>query len=422
MIIPSIDVMQGQAVQLVGGQTLELTAGDPRAWARQLGLVGSVAVVDLDAALGRGSNSTVIRELLSLCRCRVGGGIRSPEQALAWLDAGAESVVLGTAAHPDILRQLPRDRVIAALDTVQGEVVVEGWQRGTGRGVLERIRELREWVSGFLVTFVECEGRLQGTRMDLAREIAQAAGGRRVTVAGGISSMHEIAELDRWGCDAQVGMALYRNRLTLADAFSAPLVSDRPDGLWPTVVVDEQERALGLAYSSRASLAQAFEERRGVFFSRRRGELWVKGQQSGATQELLEVAADCDRDTLRFRVRQNDPGFCHQATWTCWGPSQGVAGLARKLASRLKEGPAESYTRRLADDPCLLRAKLQEEARELALASDSAAVAAEAADLIYFALTRLAVAGVSLGEVEKILDARQRRVTRRGGDAKLATE
>src|SRR5690606_9164397 len=153
-------------------------------------------------------------------------------------------------------------------------VVVEGWQKGTGRGVLERIAELRELVGGFLVTFVEREGRLQGTDLDFARQIREAAGNVAVTVAGGVTTPEEVAALDRLHCDAQVGMALYKGQLGLAEAFTAPLRSDRADGLWPTVVVDERGTALGLVYSDLESLRAALEHGQGVYHSRSRG-LWV---------------------------------------------------------------------------------------------------------------------------------------------------
>lgn len=418
MIVPSIDLLGGQAVQLVGGKELEMEAGDPLAWARRFGLVGEVAVVDLDAALGKGSNAELIRQLLPLCRCRVGGGIRSVESAIAWLDAGAESIVVGTAARPEILRELPRERVVVALDAVHDEVVVEGWRSGTGRTVLERIAELKEYAGGFLVTFVEREGRLGGTRLDAAEAIAKAAGDVRVTIAGGVTTPAEIARLDQLGCDAQIGMALYKGVLDLAEGFAAPLRSDRADGLWPTVVVDQHDVALGLAYSNLASLRQAIETRRGVYWSRSRGGIWVKGESSGATQELLEVAVDCDRDALRFRVRQSGNGFCHKDTRTCWGESEGVTGLARHLSEYLKTAPPQSYTRRLAGDPELLGAKLREEAGELAAANSAAEIAAEAGDVIYFTLAKLAAAGVGLEQVEQVLAARRKKVTRRPGDAK----
>src|ERR687892_769919 len=303
MIIPSIDLQDGQAVQLIGGEKKALDAGDPLPIARCYGRVGEIAVVDLDAALGRGRNATVIEELIALAPCRVGGGVRTVEAAVSWLDRGAVSVVLGTAARPEILQALPRERVVAALDARHGEVVVEGWQRGTGRGVLERIAELRDLVGGFLVTFVEREGRLQGTDLEFAARIREAAGDTAVTIAGGVTTAEEVAALDELGCEAQVGMALYTGRLGLAEAYAAPLRSDRPDGLWPTVVVDEREVALGLCYSDLESLRAALEGRRGVYHSRSRG-LWAKGETSGAIQELLRVDADCDRDALRFTVRQ----------------------------------------------------------------------------------------------------------------------
>jgi phosphoribosyl-ATP pyrophosphohydrolase/phosphoribosyl-AMP cyclohydrolase len=413
MIVPSIDLQDGGAVQLIGGETKALDAGDPRPLARCYGLVGEIAVVDLDAALGKGSNAAVVKELLDLAPCRVGGGIRDAQSAISWLDRGALKVVLGTAARPEVLKELPRERVIAALDARHGEVVVEGWQKRTGQRVLERIAALRDLAGGFLVTFVEREGRLQGTDLDFAKEIREAAGAAEVTIAGGITTAAEVAKLDHLGCGAQVGMALYTGRLELAEAFAAPLVSDRPDGLWPTVVVDERGVALGRCYSDSESLRAALERGQGVYHSRSRG-LWIKGATSGATQELLRIDADCDRDCLRFTVRQQPPGFCHLNTRTCWGADGGLGALARRLAERKVAAPAGSYTARLLADPVRLGAKLREEASELADAKARADVIHEAADVLYFTLTTLARHGIDLAEVERALDRRALKVTRRG--------
>jgi phosphoribosyl-ATP pyrophosphohydrolase/phosphoribosyl-AMP cyclohydrolase len=412
MLVPSIDLEAGSAVQLIGGEAKALDAGDPRPLARRFGRVGEIAVVDLDAALGRGSNAALIEELIDLARCRVGGGIRDVAAAIRWLDRGARQVVLGTAARPEILAKLPRERVVAALDARDGEVVVEGWRKRTGERVLERIAALRDLVGSFLVTFVEREGRLQGTDLAFARQIRDAAGMAAVTIAGGISSVEEVRELDRLGCDAQVGMALYTGRLGLAEAFVAPLTSDRPDGLWPTVVVDERGTALGLCFSNLESLIAALEQGRGVYHSRSRG-LWVKGETSGATQELLGIDADCDRDALRFTVRQEPPGFCHLNTRTCWGADRGLGALARRLAERKAAAPADSYTARLFADPELLGAKLREEAAELAEATSRENAVHEAADVFYFTLSTLARHGIDLAEVEAALDRRALKVTRR---------
>jgi len=417
MIIPSIDIADGRTVQLVGGREPALAAGDPLAWARRFGRVGEVAVIDLDQARGIGDNTALIEPLLPLARCRVGGGIRDLASARRWLDRGAERVILGTAAAPSLLRQLPRERVIVALDAEHGEVMSHGWQRGTGHRLLDRVRELRDLTSGFLITRIEREGRLAGVDLGWARELQAAAGGVRVTVAGGVATPQEVADLDRLGLDAQVGMALYTGRFTEAQAVAACLRSDRPDGLWPTVVCDAHGRALGLAYSDGESLAAALEQGRGIYRSRSRG-LWVKGQSSGAVQDLLGVDLDCDRDCLRFTVRQRGGGFCHTGSWTCFGADRGLPALARRLLARTAQAPDGSYTARLLGDGDLLASKLQEEAGELAAARTADEVVHEAADVLYFTLVSLVRAGVGLDAVAAELDRRARRTTRRPGDAK----
>ena len=427
MIIPSIDLQSGSTVQLVQGKRKVLDAGDPAPIAREFGLVGEIAVVDLDAALGQGSNESLIEPLLKLADCRVGGGIRDARTAIRWLDAGATRVVLGTRAVPEVLRDLPRERVIAALDARDGDVVTHGWTASTGTKIADRMRDLADHAAEFLVTFVEVEGTMQGTNLERAAELGELARslGCRLTVAGGVNSVDEIVALDRLGIDAQIGMALYTGAFTVADALIAMLKADRPDGLFPTVVADERGAALGLAYSSAESLRLALAERRGIYFSRSRGAIWRKGETSGSTQELLRVDLDCDRDTLRFTVRQSG-AFCHTGTRTCFGPARGLSSLESRLttiASAIAHSSlpiAASYTSRLLRDPALLRAKLLEEATELMDATDRAHIALEAGDVLYFTLARLAGAGVSLAEVERELDARARKVTRRPGNAKPA--
>lgn len=415
MIIPSIDLIDGRAVQLVRGREKVIDAGDPRPIAERFALAGEIAVIDLDAAMGRGSNAPVIKDLMEIAACRVGGGIRDVDTARRWLDAGAASVILGTAAQPEVLSLLPRERVMAALDAWDGEVVDQGWTRKTGSSVLDRIAALRDFVSGFLLTFVEIEGTMGGLDASRVLPLKEAAQGVKITAAGGIKSAAEVAALDRIGVDAQVGMAIYTGAFTIADALAAMLVSDRPDALWPTVVCDERGTALGLVYSSAESLAAAMAERRGIYQSRARG-LWRKGETSGATQTLLRVDLDCDRDALRFTVRQEGSGFCHNDTHTCWGESRGLTRLMQRLQSPSQANA--SYTARLKRDPQLLAAKLVEEAAELAAAASTPDIIHEAADLIFFTLTRLSAAGVPLESVERELDRRATRVSRRGGDAK----
>jgi phosphoribosyl-ATP pyrophosphohydrolase len=352
--------------------------------------------------------------------CRVGGGIRDLDAAIRWLDRGAARIVLGTAATPELCGRLPRERVIAAVDAVRGEVVVDGWRRGTGVPVLERIAQLAPTVGGFLFTQVEHEGGMAGFDLDAVRRAVAAAGDARVTAAGGITTPEEIAQLDRIGADAQVGMALYTGRLSLGQAVAACLGSGEGSDpvRWPTVVCDELGQTLGLVWSTAGTLVRAVTERRGIYWSRSRGAVWVKGETSGDRQELLRVDLDCDKDALRFTVRQRGRGFCHLPRRSCWPSDFGLGDLERVVAERGRSADAASGTARLLDDSALLGAKLREEAAELAEATTPADTVHEAADLLYLTLVALARAGTPLSEVVRELERRHRRVTRRPMAAK----
>lgn len=417
MIVPSIDIRDGRAVQLRQGRELVIDGGDPMAWLDRFAVVGEVAIVDLDAALGTGSNAGPIREMVRRAPCRVGGGIRDYDSARAWLDAGASRIVIGTAATPAFCRRLPRDRVIAAVDCVRGDVVVKGWTTRTGQRALDAIPELAPYVSGFLLTQVEREGEMAGFDGDLVRAAIQAAGEARVTAAGGITTAEDIAKLDHDGADAQVGMALYRGVLSLGDAVAAILRGDI-GGLWPTVVSDDSGRTLGLVWSNAESLREAITRRAGVYWSRSRDALWVKGESSGSRQELVEVRVDCDRDALQFIVRQEGSGFCHAGTRSCFGDRFDLGALERTMGARLASGDSASATWRLASDRELLAAKLREEAGELAEAGSRDDVVHEAADLLYMLLAAAARAGVRVTDVEAELRRRSLRVSRRPMQAK----
>lgn len=208
--------------------------------------------------------------------------------------------------------------------------------------------------------------------------------------------------------------------LDLISVFVACLRSDRSDRLFTTVVCDEHGVCLGLVYSNEESLRVAVIERRGVYWSRSRNSLWRKGDSSGMYQELIDIKVDCDYDALRFTVYQrgDPPSFCHLMTRTCWGHVTGIKKLETILMDRKKSAPEGSYTKRLFDDPDLLRKKLLEEVQELVEAQDPDHVAAEAADVLYFAMTRCVAAGVGLTEIEQHLDRRTYKVTRRPGNAK----
>ncbi len=412
MIIPSIDIMNGRAVQLRQGKEFELDGGDPMQRLEQFSLVGEVAVIDLDAALGKGSNKDLIKNMAKRAAIRVGGGIRSHAAALEWIDAGAAKVIIGTSSSPEFFSDLPRERMIAAVDAVAGEVVIDGWRSPTGTNLLDQIQLLSPHVGGFLLTQVEYEGGMAGFNMDLIHQALAVADGVPITAAGGITTADEIGILDQLGVDSQIGMALYTDKLSLGESVAACLQKPQNGGLWPTIVCDELGAVLGLVWSTLESLKQAIDSKRGIYFSRSRDQLWIKGESSGATQQLKAVALDCDRDALRVVVQQNK-GFCHLPQRSCFGNSFDLGSLERLIHHRKQDSESNSGTLKLLRNPDLLKAKLIEEANELNQADTPESAVHETADLLYFTLASLISKGGCLEDVVQHLEKRSLRVSRR---------
>ncbi|SCZ93483.1 BZ3500_MvSof-1268-A1-R1_Chr6-3g08691 [Microbotryum saponariae] len=215
-------------------------------------------------------------------------------------------------------------------------------------------------------------------------------------------------------------------KLSVTNLFTSFLRTDREDGLYPTVPVSMASvpSNLGLVYSSAASIANTIISGNAVYYSRSRQGLWKKGETSGAMQMVERIRLDCDADALEFQVLETGPagekdGFCHIPDQTsCFGLTNGLFGLEATLKNRVKDAPQGSYTARLFAEPALLKAKIMEEAGELCAAESKEDIAAEAADLLYFALAKCVGAGVGLREISKVLDQRSLKVTRRKGDAK----
>lgn len=409
MLIPSIDLYNGQAVQWRQGKEKVLARDDVFELLEQFSLFGEVAVIDLNAALGEGDNRELIEAMLRKVPCRVGGGIRDLDSARRYLKAGASKIILGTAAREDWVKKLPRDALIFAIDANGDELVAKGWREGTGDKVLDLIPQLAVRCSEFLYTQVQKEGMLQG--LDEARVSAVcAASPVPVTVAGGVTTLDDLRFLRKLGANAQIGMAIYTGRMALDDALLCTLDFAKQDGLIPTVVQDaDSGEVLMLAYSNEASLRAAIRERCGVYWSRSRGALWRKGDTSGHVQQLQRIDIDCDGDTLLFRVRQSGHA-CHLNRWSCF-PTQNrrfsLDRLDAVLAERQQSGDvATSYTAQLFASSDLQTEKLREECEELIEAGSREEVRWEAADVLFFALVMARAKGVSLREIENELRAR----------------
>jgi phosphoribosylformimino-5-aminoimidazole carboxamide ribotide isomerase len=225
VIIPCIDLMDGKVVQLIQGREKALEGGSPLEMLEKFRAFPQIQVIDLDAALGKnqskGSNDALVELVASRAVARVGGGVRSPERARALIQQGAYRVIVGTAAFDrekltEIADAATPERIIIALDSKAGKVVTHGWQEATDVSAEEVVRHLEPYCSGFLCTYVDKEGMLQGTDLDWFRRL-RAATRHELTAAGGITTIEEIQELHKLGIHAALGMAIYTGRLNLDD-------------------------------------------------------------------------------------------------------------------------------------------------------------------------------------------------------------
>jgi len=225
MLIPSIDLLGGQIVQLVQGEKLRLAFDDFEFWIEKFSRFPLVQLIDLDAAMRKGENSKLVEQIAKRLPVQVGGGIGSIERAQQVLDAGAERVIIGSALFSeagtvnvkfaaDLAANVSAERVVAGIDTKNGRIAVKGWKSQVELTPDQAIPQLEDYAGAFLYTHVDGEGLMQGFPIETAARLRKLTT-QRLIVAGGIRSQQEVDTLDALGADAVVGMAVYTELLAV---------------------------------------------------------------------------------------------------------------------------------------------------------------------------------------------------------------
>ncbi len=407
MIIPSIDIMDGKAVQLIQGKEKAIERDDVMSLAKEFGRYGEIAVIDLDSALSKGDNMKLIKEICKVADCRVGGGIRSIEKANELLSAGARKIIIGTNATPEFLSKLPKSRVIAAIDTKGGHVVDKGWTESTGRDTIEVARELEDYCSEFLFTNVDKEGLMKGCDLDMIKAVKKAVK-NKLTVAGGITTIEEVKSIEDMGANSQIGMSVYTGKMKLPETFASLLEFGKCGGMIPTIVQDDRGQVLMLAYSTRESVIRSMETGEATYYSRSRKSLWRKGEVSGNFQDLIRADYDCDRDALLFTVKQKNVA-CHKGDYSCFSdPRFNLEQLYDVIRERVKNPSEKSYTSKISRDEKKIMEKIREECDEVIGYKDRDNLIWEISDIIYFLLVLMAKKGISAEEVRNELWRRRK--------------
>lgn len=317
MIIPSIDIMGGKAVQLKQGKEKVYENENIDDLIEQYRLFPEINVIDLDSAMGKGDNKELIKRICQKVDCNIGGGIRNIELAKEYIEAGAKRLMIGTKATKEFLEQLPKEKVIVALDTKKGKLATYGWQKLEDQDIYKKMQELENYCEKYLITNVNVEGLNSGTDLQFFQTLVGKTK-NDIMVAGGITTIEEIKAIHELGFDQVLGMAITSGKLNLVDCYIKIMNFQKQDGLIPTIVQDiETKEVLMLAYSNVDSIKKTFELKLATYYSRSRKQLWTKGEKSGNIQKIEKIYLDCDSDTLLFLVKQKGVA-CHRNKRTCF--------------------------------------------------------------------------------------------------------
>jgi phosphoribosylformimino-5-aminoimidazole carboxamide ribotide isomerase len=228
VLIPCIDLQDGQAVQLVHGKKRELAVADVFGQLAAFKDYEWLHIIDLDAATGKGSNEKSARELCRAARgkykmkVRIGGGIRTVARAQEIVEWRPNQIIVGSAAFQEgkiaarflrtLTAKIDPKQIVIALDTVNAKIAIKGWREKLKLSAEEVMPQLEPFCSAFLCTDVDREGTMSGANLEWFRQLRRATK-HPVIAAGGIKAHREIAALEKIGMDAAVGMAMYKNKL-----------------------------------------------------------------------------------------------------------------------------------------------------------------------------------------------------------------
>ena len=429
MVISSIDLKDGHVVQLKNGKDLVLARDDADELIKDFDFYGEVAVIDLDAAMGnvdaKGNtvNTNLLKSLLRKGNVRTGGGVRTVKRAKQLISLGAEKVIVGSSAwkkNPDsenvldtefldeLVKAIGKQRIIISVDAINGKIAVKGWTETIDVPLITGAKQAEKYCSELLFTCVEKEGCMQGTNLQMAQELRESVS-CRVVVAGGVSSVEEIEQLEKMHCDVQLGMALYTNKVSLSESFVRCLDWQKVNDLIPVIAQSVNGQVLMTGYANKEAFEKTFETKKLTFFSRTRNCLWTKGETSGHYLEVVKLRVDCDRDTVLATVIPHG-GVCHTGSFTCFSSEADEKSSLERLygiISERFENPAPgSYTATLDDKR--VREKVEEESEELCEADGKDEVIWEACDLLYFMSVLMYKEGVCWQDVYDELDRRHK--------------
>jgi phosphoribosyl-ATP pyrophosphohydrolase/phosphoribosyl-AMP cyclohydrolase len=448
--IPTIDIHRGKAVLVLNGKVTE-EIGDPIELAEYLSIHSTIQVTDLSRAFGdKEDNREIIKKICQKTPCYVAGGIRTYDDAIEMLNSSAKRVTISTNALPELLSKLHKNRIIAAFDIDENYMmIVKGRQEKIKESLFDRLEKIHQYIELICVTFHVTEGTNLGIPMDQVDYIKNYLNSKykhiKLTVAGGINSIKQIEALHERQINSQFGYALWKKQFTLGEVFISMLNSDKQkqwitthtplnEPLFPTIIIRETGKVLGLVYVTAESLKMSVDTRVATFWSRDKSQkllsngsntssevnlpgnngIWIKGETSGNKFTVKKVIFSCDQTSLLMVVDSSNNVFCHTGKESCFEFRNPVTSDLREFSTYLLNrldtcNQQNTYTKQLIESPSLIRYKLVEEILELIVANKDNIIH-ESADVLYFLMMYLMHHKINVGDVLDELTRRRYKV------------
>jgi phosphoribosyl-ATP pyrophosphohydrolase/phosphoribosyl-AMP cyclohydrolase len=415
--IPTVDISEGKAVLVQKGKVYKVL-GDAISHSNLLSIHHVFQLIDIDAAMGKGSNRELIKKITEKHHCYVGGGIRTKEDAIELLNSSARRVIISTKS--DLLKIIPKNRLILAIDIDENfQVLNHGRTRKLDKNFFEFLQENVEFIEIITVTFHHKEGTNSGIPLNQVKEIKNFINStlkdRTITLicAGGISSIDEIKELIKLDVIPQFGSGFWCNKFSLGEAMIELLnyekqgkwmKNEKEEVLFPCVIQNKDGMVLGSVYCNAESIKKSIDERKATFYSRDNQKLWLKGETSGYIHTVLAVHLNCDKTSLRFIV--DGEKFCHlERRNSCFGdydPNRGGIKLMQKVIEISKKEENQFSTKMLTEGH-KINHKIIEHSEHLAYAKTKNEIIENTSDLLYYSMLYLNKHHVDVAEIENEL-------------------
>ncbi|MFT4304106.1 MAG: HisA/HisF-related TIM barrel protein [Candidatus Woesearchaeota archaeon] len=331
MIYPCIDLQDGEVVQLVQGKEKGIEIAKTYQEMAELFAENNLTinVIDLNAAKGNGNNYDIIKDLVKIVDARVGGGVRTADKAKELIDLGAKKVIAGNSCFDKFFflnysflkktsQAIGRKKLISALDIKQGNIAINGWQNTLNADLSFVVPELEEFCSELQCTYVDKEGMLQGTDMNLFKKLREMSS-LELTAAGGITRMSDIYQLEYLGLNSVIGMAFYTGKISIDEVVNAnQLDFVKGRGTIPAIIQNVDGDVLYLCTQNRGTLQKSLDTGKLWRYSVSQEREIQVGESSGKFEYVSEIFRNCYDDTLLIKVTQEKPFACHEGYKTCF--------------------------------------------------------------------------------------------------------